>query len=69
MDKDEAATQHHLVMKNKPGELLKLTRFLSDSGLRVSALRVASLGETASIRFSTPGPCVLPRSIRAARIG
>ena len=43
--------RYSIVVRNKPGELAKVTRLLSASGLSVSALKVASAGGKASIQF------------------
>ena len=53
-------TRYNIVVKNKPGELAKLTKLLSDIGVNVCSLAVASLGDKASIQFSTPEEDDLP---------
>ena len=53
-------TLYNIVVKNKPGELAKLTKLLSDVGAEVSSLMVASIGDKASIQFSTPQEDALP---------
>ena len=68
MLKDQTAG-YNITVENKPGELAKLTKFLSDAGMNVSALRVANLGSKASIQFSTADDCALPDGCRKARIG
>lgn len=47
------AARYNIVVKNKPGELAKLTRLLSDAGMNVCSLMIANLGDRASIRFAT----------------
>ena len=56
-------TRYNIVVKNKPGELAKLTKLLSDVGVNVSFLAVASLGDQASIQFSTPEEEELPQRL------
>jgi hypothetical protein len=68
MPNEETASRYNLVVKNRPGELVKLTKFLTESGLNVSDLRVANLGSKASIQFSTARECVLPEGFRKSRI-
>ena len=58
------ATRYSLTMKNRPGELMKLTKFLSDAGVNVSTLRIANFGSHASIEFSTTKECALPMKFR-----
>lgn len=50
----QAASRYNIVVKNKPGELARLTKFLADTGMNVSSLQVANLGSKASIQFSAP---------------
>lgn len=47
------AARYNIVVKNKPGELAKLTKLLSDQGMNVCSLMIANLGDRASIRFAT----------------
>jgi len=68
MPEERTATRYNLVVKNSPGQLVKLTKVLTDAGVNVTALRVANLGDKASIQFSTPRECVLPKGLRRARI-
>ena len=68
MLQERTATRYHLVMKNRPGELVKLTKFLSDAGVNVSTLRIANLGDEASIQFSTSKECALPPKFQKIRI-
>lgn len=56
-------TRYNIVVKNKPGELAKLTKLLSDVGVNVCFLAVASLGDQASIQFSTPDEDDLPQRL------
>jgi hypothetical protein len=56
-------TRYNLVVKNKPGELAKLTKLLSARGVRLHSLAVANLGDTASIQFSTPEESDLPERL------
>lgn len=46
--------RYNIVVKNRPGELAKLTKLLSDAGMNVSSLMIANLGDRSSIRFATP---------------
>ncbi len=48
------AARYNIVVKNRPGELAKLTRLLADAGLNVSGLRIANLGDKSSIQFAAP---------------
>lgn len=48
------AARYNIVVKNRPGELAKLTKLLSDAGLDVSGLRIANLGDKSSIQFAAP---------------
>ena len=56
-------TRYNIVVKNKPGELAKLTKLLSDVGVTVCSLAVASIGDKASIQFSTPQEDDLPERL------
>jgi UTP:GlnB (protein PII) uridylyltransferase len=47
----QKAKSFNLVVRNRPGELAKLTKLLTDAGMTVSGLRVANFGEKAEIRF------------------
>jgi len=67
MNHDKPA-RYNLLVKNRPGELLKLTKFLSDAEMDVSALRIANFGASASIEFVAPRACVLPAGFRKNRI-
>lgn len=60
--------RYHLVVKNRPGELAKLTKLLSDAGMYVSGLRIANLGDKASIQFATPGKGGRSRVFRRAGV-
>ena len=60
-------TRFNILVKNKPGELAKLTKLLSDIGVNVCSLAVSSLGDKASIQFSTPEEDDLPS--RLLRLG
>lgn len=44
--------RYSIVVKNKPGELAKLTKLLSEAGMNVRSLMIANLGDRASIRFA-----------------
>ena len=46
--------RYNIVVKNRPGELAKLTKLLSDAGMNVSGLRIANLGDKSSIQFAAP---------------
>lgn len=46
--------RYNIVVKNRPGELAKLTKLLSDAGLNVSGLMIANLGDKSSIQFAAP---------------
>jgi hypothetical protein len=56
-------TRYNLVVKNKPGELAKLTKLLSEKGVNLSSLIVANIGDMASIQFSTPQEDALPAEL------
>jgi acetolactate synthase small subunit len=56
-------TRYNIVVKNKPGELAKLTKLLFDVGVNVSSLAVASIGDKASIQFSTHQEDDLPEKL------
>lgn len=45
--------RYSIVVKNRPGELAKLTKLLSDAGMNVGGLTIANLGDKASIQFAT----------------
>ena len=49
-----STARYNIVVKNKPGELAKVTKLLSDAGMNVSSLRIANLGHKASIQFAIP---------------
>jgi len=53
MQRTETA-RYNIVVKNRPGELAKLTKLLSDAGVNVSGLMIANLGDRSSIRFAAP---------------
>ena len=61
-------TRYNIVVKNKPGELAKLTKLLSDIGVNVCSLMVANIGDKASIQFSTPQENDLPEGLKARSI-
>ncbi len=46
--------RYNIVVKNRPGELAKLTKLLSDAGMNVSGLMIANLGDKSSIQFAAP---------------
>lgn len=56
--RDSSVKCYSLTVRNRPGELAKVTKLLSEAGLQVSDLRVASCGDRAAIRFavSATGP-------------
>lgn len=56
-------TRYNIVVKNRPGELAKLTKLLADVGVSVCSLMVASIGDKASIQFSTPQEDDLPERL------
>jgi acetolactate synthase small subunit len=56
-------TRYNIVVKNKPGELAKLTKLLSDIGVNVCSLMVANIGDMASIQFSTAEERELPERL------
>ena len=56
-------TRYNIVVKNKPGELAKLTKLLSDIGVNVCSLMVANIGDKASIQFSTAEEGDLPERL------
>lgn len=47
-------SRYHLIVKNQPGELAKLTRLLADAGVSVTSLTVASVGDKSAIQFTAP---------------
>lgn len=62
--KAQAQTTHFsVVVKNKPGELAKLTKLLAEEGVSLSSLTIANLGDKASIQFSTPQESELPEKL------
>jgi hypothetical protein len=56
--------RYSIVVKNKPGELAKLTKLLSDAGMNVSGLMIANMGDKASIQFMMPRACARRRHLR-----
>ena len=68
MLREKTGPRYNLMMKNRPGELMKLTQFLLDASVNVNTLRIASLGNKASIQFSTTRECVLPTKFRRIQI-
>lgn len=56
--------RYSIVVKNRPGELAKLTKLLSDAGMNVSGLRIANLGDKSSIQFATPQECGRKHGLR-----
>jgi hypothetical protein len=65
---DRTTISYRLLVKNKAGELAKVTKCLSDAGVNVSGLLVANLGDEAAIQFSIPKDSVLPPALRGLRI-
>jgi hypothetical protein len=51
----QKAKSYSLVVRNRPGELAKLTKLLTDAGMNVCDLRVANFGEKAAISFAVSG--------------
>jgi hypothetical protein len=68
MPEETTTTRYSMTMKNRPGEFVKLTKRLTDAGVNVDGLRIANLGRTASIQFSTASGRGLPASLRKARV-
>ena len=62
----QANARYSIVVRNRPGELAKLTKLLSDAGMNVSALRIANLGDKASIQFAMPRKCGRRHQLRKA---
>lgn len=60
--------RYSLVVRNRPGELVKLTRLLSDAGISVCAMRVANLGRKAAIQFTMPRGSAVPRGLNPAEV-
>ncbi len=60
----ENTSRYSIVVKNRPGELAKLTKLLSDAGMNVSGLRITNLGDKSSIQFATPRDCGLKQVLR-----
>ena len=50
--KERKSTRYVLRMDNRPGELMKLMRILADEGVDLRGIKVASVGDIASIEFS-----------------
>jgi hypothetical protein len=46
------STRYVLEMDNRPGELMKLMRILAIEGVDINGMKVASVGDSASIEFS-----------------
>ena len=46
--------RYNILVKNRPGDVAKLTRFLLDEGADMSQLRVAAIGDKASVQFCLP---------------
>jgi hypothetical protein len=49
---EKKSTRYVLQMDNRPGELMKLMRVLALAGVDIRGIKVASLGDIASIEFS-----------------
>jgi hypothetical protein len=55
----ETPTHYSILTKNEPGALARLTRLLTDKGLTVSGMMIASAGDKTSIQFLAPRDCAL----------
>jgi len=64
----QANARYSIVVKNRPGELAKLTKLLSDAGMNVSGLMIANLGDKASIQFAMPRKCGRRQQLRRAGV-
>ena len=62
----QANARYSIVVKNRPGELAKLTKLLADAGMNVSGLRTANLGDKTSIQFAMPRRCGRRQQLRRA---
>lgn len=49
----QSKTRYSIVVKDRPGELARLTKILSDRGIRLSDLRVSNIGDRAAIEFAS----------------
>lgn len=47
------ATRYDVTVRNRPGELARVTELLAKAGVEVLHLAVASVGDVAEIRFTT----------------
>jgi hypothetical protein len=69
---DRKSTRYVLEMDNRPGELMKLMRILAIEGVDINGIKVASVGDVASIEFSAVTrrdfPELLKRSGLQARV-
>lgn len=64
MSKTKTAASYEVVVKNRPGELLKLTERLAKEGLTLGDLRVMNLGKKAAIHYSALKEAVPPPRLR-----
>lgn len=60
--------RYHILIANRPGELAKLTKYLAEKGVSLSALRVAQVGDKASVEFAVPQEISLPERFKATLI-
>lgn len=58
------STRYILQMTNRPGELMRLTRFFAEEGVNIDGIAVASIGGVASIQFSTSTDGDLPKRLK-----
>lgn len=59
----QTPTRYNIVVRNRPGELAKLTKLLSEVGVNVCSLMIANIGDKASIQFSTAEERDLPERL------
>jgi hypothetical protein len=50
----EMPTHYSILTKNRPGALARLTKLLTEEGVTVSGMMIASAGDKASIQFLAP---------------
>ena len=50
----ETPTHYSILTKNRPGTLARLTKLLTEGGVTVSGMMIASVGDKTSIQFLAP---------------
>lgn len=61
--------QYSIVVRNRPGELAKLTKFLLERSVAVRELSVGNSGSSTAIWFSAPRGCDLSDGLRKSGFG